>query len=42
VFSSCFSSANFVVIPARYTRAPAMAVDELEHDKKRVAKRTKK
>jgi hypothetical protein len=33
VFNSCFCSANFAVIPARYTRAPATTTSETEYGK---------
>jgi hypothetical protein len=42
VFSSCFTYANFVVIPVRITRAPATTTSKSEHDKKLVASETKK
>jgi hypothetical protein len=34
VFNSCFTSANFVVIPAQITRAPATTTSKSELDKK--------
>jgi hypothetical protein len=37
-FSSSFCSVNFVVILARFTRAPETATGKLEHDEKRAAK----
>jgi hypothetical protein len=40
--ASDFCSANFVVIPAQYTRAPKTATDNLEHNKKRTAKGVEK
>jgi hypothetical protein len=41
-FSSSFCSANFTVIPTRYTSASKMATNKLEHDEKRAVKGTKK
>jgi hypothetical protein len=37
VFSSCFTSANFVVITARYTHPPTTTTNESGCDKKRAA-----
>jgi hypothetical protein len=42
VFSSYFTSANFVVIPARITPAPATMTSKSEREKKRASSKTKK
>jgi hypothetical protein len=42
VFSSYFTSANFVAIPARITRTPATTTSKSECDKKLAASETKR
>jgi hypothetical protein len=42
VFSSYFISANFVVIPAWYTRAPTTPTDKSEHDEERATGKMRK
>jgi hypothetical protein len=42
MFSSCFTSANFMVIPTRIMRAPAATTSKSERDKKPTASETMK
>jgi hypothetical protein len=42
VFSSCFTSTNFVVIPSRITRTLATTTSKSERDKKQAVSEMKK